>query len=70
MIFIQILLDKQWDHPIIKHICINAGLAMQCVGTVNTIKEGYFKALDLFKSEAVVETINLYKETVVDLESV
>ena len=69
MTFIKILLDKNWSHSIIKHICINAAFAMLCVNHVKTIKEGFNKAHDLFKTEAVTKKINEYKLHVAQLET-
>ena len=68
MTFIDILLEKNWEHPIVKHICINAAVAMTCIDHVKTIKEGYLLALDLFKKESVVRKINDYKLNVAKLE--
>lgn len=68
MTFINILLEKDWNHSIIKHICINAAFAMVCVNKVDTVKQGYEYALELFKSEKVIKKINDYKYNVAKLE--
>ena len=66
-IFTQLLIYKQWESPIIKHIAINAGAALWLVNKAKTIKEGYEQALNLFETEAVTEKINHYKEICVKL---
>tara|TARA_Y200000002_G_scaffold366317_1_gene357148 strand:- start:199 stop:1230 length:1032 start_codon:yes stop_codon:yes gene_type:complete len=69
MIFIKLLLDKDWNHSIIKHICINSAFAMLCVNHVSSIKEGFNLAYDLFKKEAVTKKINEYKLQVAQFET-
>lgn len=69
MTFIKILLEKNWNHSIIKHICINAAFAMLCVNHVSSIKEGFEKAHELFKTESVTKKINEYKLNVAQLET-
>ena len=60
--FINICIEENWDHPIIKHISINAAAAMLCYGDVESLVEGYEKALSLFKTLRVTQAINRYKE--------
>ncbi|RAP30815.1 anthranilate phosphoribosyltransferase [Candidatus Marinamargulisbacteria bacterium SCGC AG-343-D04] len=66
-IFSHILMDFEWDHSILKHISINAALGFKLAEKVNTLKEGYDLALNLFKTETVTEKINEYKLMTVDL---
>ena len=60
--FINIFIEENWEHPIIKHICINAAAAMLCYANVGSLVEGYEKSITLFKSDEVTKSINRYKE--------
>ena len=52
-LFNTILQNKDFDHPIIEHICINAAAGFLVLSKVNSLKEGYQKAKKLFEEEAV-----------------
>lgn len=62
LLFIHLCIEENWDHPVIKHICINSAAAMVCSGNVESLIEGYEKSLHLFQSNDVVKSINRYKE--------
>ncbi|MDC0036800.1 anthranilate phosphoribosyltransferase [bacterium] len=66
MVFLQIMMEKKWQHPIIKHICINAAAGFLCRGKVNSLKEGYKLAIELFQNGSVLNTINRYKSIEAD----
>ncbi len=66
MIFLEIIMEKKWQHPIIKHICINAAAGFLCRGKVNSLKEGYSLAMKLFQDGSVLTTINRYKSIEAD----
>ena len=69
-LFVDIFINQKWDHPLIKHIAINAAAAMHCVGKVNSLIEGYQLALELFKTEKVTNAITRYKSVAADIELV
>ena len=66
-LLVQIALDKQWDHPVIKHICINAAAALVMMGESKTVQDGYQRAMNVFKEERFVQAINRYKSLSVDM---
>lgn len=62
MIFLDIMLENNHTHPIVKHICINTAAALWCVNHVATLEEGYHRATSLFCSNQVESWIAFYKE--------
>lgn len=67
-IFSHLLIDFEWSHPIIKHICINAAVALKLLNKVSTLKEGYDKSMKLFETQDVTRYINRYKSLAVDIK--
>ena len=65
--FINLCIEDDWEHPIIKHISINAAAALLCAGNVTSLIEGYEKSMNLFKSQEVVKAINTYKKVAATL---
>tara|TARA_B100000427_G_scaffold95770_1_gene78879 strand:+ start:7155 stop:8171 length:1017 start_codon:yes stop_codon:yes gene_type:complete len=65
---INIFIEEDWEHPIIKHISINVAAALLCAGQVSSLVEGYEKSNKLFKSGAVVKSINHYKKVAAELK--
>ena len=58
----MILEKKDYNHPIIEHICINAAGAFLTLDVVSSLEEGYQQAKLLFESEKVTKKIKLFKK--------
>ena len=67
-IFTQLILNEDWDHPLFKHICINAALGFVVAGKSDDIKDAYELGLNLFKSNEVTKKINHYKSVAASIE--
>lgn len=67
-VFIDIFINEKWDHPVVKHIAVNAGAALYCLGDVTSIAEGYKKAINKFETLAVTRAITKYKSVASDIE--
>ena len=64
MLFLKIIMDEEWDHPVVHHIAVNAGAALYCRGKVSSIKDGYEQAMEVFRSGDITMSINRYKRVV------
>lgn len=56
-LFKEILKNKDWNHPIIEHICVNASAGFIVLNKVKTLGEGYEYAKQLFEKEKVTKQI-------------
>ncbi|RAP28485.1 anthranilate phosphoribosyltransferase [Candidatus Marinamargulisbacteria bacterium SCGC AG-414-C22] len=61
-IFKSICAKNQWDHPIIKHIAINAAAGLYVMDKAPTLQEGYKTVMNLFKQGLVTDKISQYRQ--------
>ncbi len=68
-LFNSIMTQKEFEHPIIEHVCINAAAGFVALETCDSLHEGYKKSKQLFENGLVQKKIDTFKQRSIELAS-